>query len=81
MENNYKFFNNNKCEYFPCHEAEESEFNCLFCYCPLYLLGDRCGGAFKDTSGIKDCSDCLLPHIPEHYDTVVAKLTEEVFKV
>ncbi|MGL4732974.1 MAG: cysteine-rich small domain-containing protein, partial [Fusobacteriaceae bacterium] len=43
--NNYKFFNNSKCEFFPCHEtAKPEEFNCLFCYCPLYMMEDRCGG-------------------------------------
>ena len=37
--NNYSFFNHKECEYFPCHEtAHPEEFNCLFCYCPLYTL-------------------------------------------
>lgn len=41
------FFNNSGCEYFPCHEVEDKEdFNCLFCYCPLYTLGSKCGGQF-----------------------------------
>ena len=40
---NYKFFNHKDCECFPCHDVEDPEnFNCLFCYCPLYALGDRC---------------------------------------
>ena len=60
----YKFYQNKKCEYFPCHKCENTEdFNCLFCYCPLYALKDKCGGNFSYTeNGIKDCSNCLRPH-------------------
>ena len=40
----------------------------LFCYCPLYTLGDKCGGNFRYLdNGIKDCSDCLYPHFKENY--------------
>lgn len=72
---NFKFFSHDKCEYFPCHKVEDkSKFNCLFCYCPLYTLGDKCGGNFKYTeSGIKDCSDCLIPHTEKSYDYIMSK--------
>ena len=75
---NYKFINNNKCEFFPCHKTEdEDNFNCLFCYCPLYALGDQCGGNFKYTEkGIKDCSDCLLPHKRKGYGYITGKYQE-----
>lgn len=71
----YKFFSNRACEYFPCHNVGNKEdFNCLFCYCPLYALGDKCGGKFRYTdNGIKDCSDCMIPHSKEAYDYVMAK--------
>ena len=61
---NYDFFQHKQCEYFPCHKgADPEKFSCLFCYCPLYALGDKCGGHFIYTeSGIKDCSGCLRPH-------------------
>ena len=37
----YAYFCNRECEYFPCHKGADPEnFNCLFCYCPLYVLGD-----------------------------------------
>ncbi len=40
----YNFFQNKECEYFPCHKGvKEEDFNCLFCYCPLYTLGKHCG--------------------------------------
>ena len=83
MENSFRFFNNRACKYFPCHAASDPEnFNCLFCYCPLYLLGDKCGGHFKYTGAkkTKNCEDCRLPHIPEYYDTIITKLRETVYK-
>lgn len=81
--NNYKFFNNNTCEFFPCHSTEKKEeFNCLFCYCPLYMMEERCGGNFKYTPhGIKDCSDCLIPHIKEVGYAHVQKKMLEVIEI
>ncbi len=60
----YKFFTNKDCEYFPCHKTDNpNDFNCLFCFCPLYALGKNCGGNFSILeNGIKDCSKCMLPH-------------------
>lgn len=49
----------------------------LFCYCPLYALGDRCGGNFRYIGdGIKDCSGCLLPHGRKSYGYVTGKFGE-----
>ena len=72
----YKFFQNEKCEYFPCHKCENTaDFNCLFCYCPLYALGDKCGGNFRYTEGgIKDCSGCLVPHKRGNYGLMMEKM-------
>ena len=72
----YSFFCHKDCEYFPCHEGVAPEdFNCLFCYCPLYFLGERCGGRFKYTkSGIKNCVDCAVPHRRENYGRIMAIL-------
>lgn len=74
----YDFFQNKECEYFPCHSRANGEtFNCLFCWCPLYALADRCGGNFTYTeSGIKDCSNCLFPHRRENYEKIVEKMAE-----
>ncbi len=74
----YKFFQNRECEYFPCHAGAEADgFSCLFCFCPLYALGDRCGGSFTYTeNGIKDCSHCTRPHCPENYDEIMARLAD-----
>jgi len=75
---NYRFFQNKACEYFPCHQGiPEEDFNCLFCFCPLYALGKRCGGNFTYTEkGRKSCKNCSLPHRREHYDTVMDRYDE-----
>ncbi|MBU5335646.1 cysteine-rich small domain-containing protein [Intestinibacter bartlettii] len=77
---NYKFFSNTKCEYFPCHKTNDPEnFNCLFCYCPLYALKDKCGGNFRySEKGIKDCTNCTLPHIRKNYDYIINKFKDIV---
>lgn len=70
------FFQNKECEFFPCHkDVEERQFNCLFCYCPLYTLGNDCGGdpIFLE-NGRKDCSVCSLPHIADNCDYVLEQL-------
>ena len=74
----YAFFSNRECEYFPCHAGADPEnFNCLFCYCPLYALGDKCGGNFRMTEkGIKDCTNCQLPHKAQNYGYVTGKYSE-----
>ena len=75
---NYKYFQHKTCEYFPCHKTDKPEdFNCLFCYCPLYALGKDCGGNFTYTeTGIKDCSGCLIPHRRENYARIIAKMEQ-----
>ena len=78
MSENYKFFQNKKCEYFPCHQTKDEEnFNCLFCYCPLYALGENCGGNYTYLeNGVKDCSNCLVPHRPQGYYYITGKYDE-----
>lgn len=79
-ENSAKYFNNRWCQYYPCHKVEEeAEFNCLFCYCPLYALGERCGGSFRYTEeGIKDCSTCNIPHSEGGYEHVMAHIGDVI---
>ncbi len=73
---NFKFFQNKECEYFPCHKINNEDFNCLFCYCPLYTLKDKCGGNFEYIQeGIKDCSKCTIVHYKDKsYDYVMSKM-------
>ena len=71
----YSFFSHKECEFFPCHKgADPDNFNCLFCYCPLYALGRECGGNFRYLdNGIKDCTNCLLPHSRKSYSLIVSR--------
>lgn len=75
MEHSWKFFQNEKCEYFPCHKMEN--INCKFCYCPLYHL-KNCGGTFKfvkiNGQMVKDCMGCTYPHEIENHDEIMATL-------
>ena len=70
-DSNYSFFQHKDCEFFPCHKTEKPEdFNCLFCYCPLYTLGSACQWL---PDGTKDCSACLVPHGRGSYSYVISK--------
>ena len=85
-ENSAKYFSNRECRYFPCHKVDDGEnFNCLFCYCPLYALGEKCGGNFRYTEkGVKNCTDCTLPHGEGGYEHVIERVrqvTEMVRKI
>ncbi len=78
MENSHRFFANTECKYYPCHQGLE-EFNCLFCYCPMYRL-EKCPGepVFIEKNGrqLKVCKNCSFPHKPENYDRIIALLKE-----
>lgn len=78
MNNSHCFFQNRECAYFPCHPVKDNgDFNCLFCYCPLYALGDGCGGNCRYTEkGIKDCSGCLIPHSPGGCEYILSKFSQ-----
>lgn len=72
----HKFFENKECEFYPCHAGVE-ELNCLFCFCPLYALGDSCGGNFVYLeNGVKDCSGCLVPHQKKNYEYICGRFSE-----
>lgn len=62
--NSYRFFQNRECKFFPCHEVQdEDDFNCLFCYCPLYL-DDNCIGSpgiYHNRAGTADKGLQLVP--------------------
>jgi Zn-finger protein len=78
----YAFFSHRECEAFPCHQMDDRDkFNCLFCYCPLYMLGRECGGSPSYQSGIKDCTNCTLPHERENYGDIVGKFEDIVKKL
>lgn len=77
MDNSYKFFSNKECKYYPCHKTDYDDLNCLFCFCPLYSMGENCEGNFKMLSnGIKDCSYCTIPHSADGYEYIMKKLAQ-----
>ena len=77
MKNSFSYFENKECKYYPCHKTNGVFFNCLFCYCPLYTLGDKCGGNYiYNKEGIKDCSNCLIPHNENGYLYITEKFPE-----
>lgn len=79
MKNDSSFFQNTACEFFPCHKLKSEDFNCMFCYCPLYALGENCGGNFTFSEyGIKDCSNCTLPHSSKGYSHIMSKIADVI---
>ena len=74
----FTYFTNTECEFFPCHPTEHPEdFNCMFCYCPLYTLGRKCNGNYVFLpDGTKDCSACMIPHKKENFTYITARFEE-----
>lgn len=69
----YNYFENKTCEYYPCHKIEH--MNCMFCYCPLY--NTKCEGNYSLTKeGLKDCSECLFPHISSNYGKIIERINK-----
>ena len=75
-----KFFSNRECKYFPCHKGVDPEdFNCMFCYCPLYDTEDCGGDYFYNDRNIKNCKNCGFPHFRDNYPKVIKKLKEKMY--
>ena len=75
VKNSSSFFRNSECEWFPCHKVEDDKnFNCLFCFCPLYQMKECAGNYTFTENGIKDCSNCLIPHKADNYKYIISKL-------
>ena len=75
MKNNYSFVTNISCEYLPCHQGiDKEEFNCLFCFCPLYHIPGCPGTPKMLLNGVKDCSSCVFPHVASNYTHILSFL-------
>ncbi|RMG06097.1 MAG: metal-binding protein [Nitrospirae bacterium] len=72
----HDFFENPECRYFPCHQGDIEDFNCLFCFCPMYHIECLGEPGYIEIKGklVKDCSRCLYPHRPENYETIIEYL-------
>jgi len=44
------------------------------------MLKDECGGNFIKNKGIKDCTNCLIPHSKGSYERIMAKMKEVIKK-
>ena len=78
MEASSKYYKNEVCEFMPCHKGLGEEFNCLFCYCPLYQR-TQCPGQYHyvEIQGkkVKSCEACNWPHDPANYETLMKLLS------
>ena len=74
MKYDFNFYQNKDCRYYPCHkDVAEDEFNCLFCYCPLYFID--CEGDYKLLdNGMKDCMGCTKNHDKHSWKFVIKTL-------
>jgi len=72
----FRFYENKECEYYQCHEIKEGDFNCLFCFCPMYNAICLGTPRYLELNGqlIKDCAGCDYPHRAENYQTVMEYL-------
>lgn len=81
-KNDFNHFQNKDCRYFPCHGKEPGtgsvpieDFNCLFCYCPLYPYED-CGGNYVMEDYGKDCIKCTRNHDKDSWKFIVSRVRE-----
>ena len=72
----YSYYSHTECEFFPCHKTEDPQnFNCLFCFCPLYRLDDACGGHFTYTeNGITKTALVLVGDVITHSNYAKSRL-------
>ena len=71
--NDFNHYQNTDCRYFPCHDTVPREdFNCLFCYCPLYFI--ECDGNYVMENYGKDCSKCTRNHDKDSWKFIVSRL-------
>jgi Zn-finger protein len=74
---NYKYFIHQDCTFYPCHNLEKFK-SCLFCWCPLFMLD--CDGNFVMKNGVKDCSDCIIPHTEKGYNYILEEVKRTIYK-
>jgi len=67
---------NTDCEYFPCHNNEES---CTFCYCPFYPCADgSTGGKWITDKNVWNCKDCNWVHQTAVVDEILDYVKENI---
>ncbi len=82
------------CPYFPCHDLDENNFSCMFCYCPYYDRKSKQGGCLNEngtgeyfyykkngkTLKIWDCSNCIYPHTIENVKKIFRAFYSDIEK-
>ena len=72
----YSYFCHEKCEYFPCHNDEES---CTFCYCPFYPCADgSTGGKWIEDKNVWNCKECNWVHQNAVVDEILDYVKENI---
>lgn len=73
-----RVFINHSCAYFPCHKLPTDKWiSCNMCYCPLYLL--KCEGNYTEiVHGLKDCTNCTLPHESVGQEYIIEELEKQL---
>lgn len=67
---------NLECEYFACHNGQES---CTFCYCPFYPCGDgSTNGSWITDKNVWNCKDCNWIHKDVVVDEVLPYVKENI---
>jgi len=78
---NFRFFQNKNCEFFPCHDCDPDKFNCMYCHCPLYALGKDCDGDYIFLeNGTKSCEKCSIPHTENGYEHILKHINKVIEK-
>ena len=76
MKDDFCYFENRACKYYPCHKGSDS-INCMFCFCPFYTFA-KCPGnpvyIVRNGTKIKKCTGCLFPHLKENYSKIISLL-------
>ena len=77
-DKHYSFFSNRECEYFHAIKGQIRKISTVYsATARCMLFGDKCGGIFRYTeNGIKDCTNCQLPHKRKNYGYVTGKYQE-----
>lgn len=69
------FYQNRECRYFPCHETDDTDnFNCFFCFCPLFHKNDCGGNPLILENGVKSCENCMRPHKADSWEDIIKNL-------
>jgi len=73
----YQTYTNKECEFFPCHKGiKDEEFNCMFCYCPLYFIECPVNVPLL-SNGLKDCMECTVTHRGKRAWIIVRKYLDK----